>query len=95
MADAVVWVSAFRPEVPAFPAERTLIVLAPPGTALADEPAVFIPVGTPGIDHAAHVFRSDTVVALRARGLIDRGLPDAATVLKAIAAALPEEAPAC
>ncbi|MHA7064434.1 formylmethanofuran dehydrogenase [Azospirillum argentinense] len=95
VADAVVWVSAFRPEVPAFPAERTVIALGPPGTAFTDEPAVFIPVGTPGIDHAAHVFRSDTVVALRARGLIDRGLPDAATVLKAIAAALPEEAPAC
>ncbi|WP_247895954.1 formylmethanofuran dehydrogenase [Azospirillum brasilense] len=95
VADAVIWVSAFRPEVPAFPAEQTVIALAPPGTAFVDEPAVFIPVGTPGIDHSAHVFRSDTVVALRARGLIDRGLPDGASVLKAIAAALPEEAPAC
>ncbi|OYD82121.1 formylmethanofuran dehydrogenase [Azospirillum brasilense] len=95
VADAVVWVSAFRPEVPAFPAGQTVIALASPGTAFADEPAVFIPVGTPGIDHPAHVFRSDTVVALRARRLVDRGLPDAATVLKAIVAALPPEAPAC
>ncbi|WP_353861342.1 formylmethanofuran dehydrogenase [Azospirillum formosense] len=95
VSDAVVWVSAFRPEVPAFPAEQTVIALAPPGTVFADEPAVVIPVGTPGIDHAAHVFRSDTVVALRARGLIDRGLPDVAAVLTAIAAALPQEAPAC
>ncbi|KAA0687487.1 formylmethanofuran dehydrogenase [Azospirillum brasilense] len=95
VADTVVWVSAFRPEVPTFPAGQTVVALAPPGTAFADEPAVFIPVGTPGIDHPAHVFRSDTVVALRARGLIDRGLPDAATVLKAIAAALPQESPPC
>ena len=95
VADAVVWVSAFRPEVPAFPAGQTVIALAPPGTAFANELEVFIPVGTPGIDHPAHVFRSDTVVALRARGLIDRGLPDAATVLKAIAAALPQEALGC
>ncbi|AWJ82182.1 formylmethanofuran dehydrogenase (plasmid) [Azospirillum sp. TSH58] len=95
VADAVVWVSSFRPEVPAFPADKAIIALAPPGTAFADEPAVFIPVGTPGIDHAGHVFRSDTVVALRARRLIDRGLPDAATVLTAIAAALPQEASTC
>ena len=95
VADAVVWVSAFRPEVHTFPAGQTVIALAPPGTAFAEEPAVFIPVGTPGIDHPAHVFRSDTVVALRARGLIDRGLPDVEAVLKAIAAALPQEAPAC
>lgn len=95
VADTVVWVSAFRPEVPTFPAGQTVVALAPPGTVFTDEPAVFIPIGTPGIDHPAHVFRSDTVVALRARGLIDRGLPDGATVLKAIAAALPQEAPAC
>ncbi|AWJ93756.1 formylmethanofuran dehydrogenase (plasmid) [Azospirillum baldaniorum] len=95
VADAVVWVSTFRPEVPAFSAGQTVIALAPSGTAMAEEPAVFIPVGTPGIDHPAHVFRSDTVVALRARRLIDRGLPDVATVLKAIAAALPQEAPTC
>ncbi|MDQ2104100.1 molybdopterin-binding domain-containing protein [Azospirillum isscasi] len=95
VADCVLWISAFRPEVPAFPAGKAVIALAPPGTAFPAEPVVFIPVGTPGIDHPAHVFRSDTVVALRARGLIDRGLPDAAAVLKAIAAALPQEAPAC
>ncbi|NUB26120.1 formylmethanofuran dehydrogenase [Azospirillum brasilense] len=95
VADTIVWVSAFRPEVPTFPAGQTVVALAPPGTVFTDEPAVFIPIGTPGIDHPAHVFRSDTVVALRARGLIDRGLPDGATVLKAIAAALPQEAPAC
>lgn len=95
VADLVLWISSFRAEVPAFPAGKTVIALAPPGTAFSDEPAVFIPVGTPGIDHPAHLFRSDTVVALRARGLIDRGLPDVATVLKGIAAALPKEVPAC
>ena len=95
VADVILWISAFRPEVPGFPAGKTVVALAPPGTAFPEEPAVFIPVATPGIDHPAHVFRSDTVVALRAGGLIDRGLPDVATVLKAIAAALPQEAPAC
>ncbi|HYH17939.1 MAG TPA: formylmethanofuran dehydrogenase [Azospirillum sp.] len=94
-ADAILWISAFRPEVPAFPAGKPVVALAPPGTAFAQEPAVFIPVGTPGIDHAGHVFRGDTVVALRTGRLIDRGLPDAAKVLNAILAALPQEAAAC
>ena len=94
-ADLVLWISAFRPEVPAFPADKPVIALAPPGTAFAAEPAVFIPVGTPGIDHAAHVFRGDTVVAVRTGRLIDRGLPDTAAVLRTIADALPQEAAVC
>lgn len=91
VADAALWISAFRPEVPDFPADTPVVALAPPGTVFAQEPAVFIPVGTPGIDHAGHVFRGDTVVALRAGRLIDRGLPGVATVLNAILAALPQE----
>jgi len=91
VADAVLWISAFRPEVPDFPVGKPVVALAPPGTVFAAEPAVFIPVGTPGIDHAGHVFRGDTVVALRTGRLIDRGLPDVATVLNAILAALPQE----
>ncbi|WP_431854755.1 formylmethanofuran dehydrogenase [Azospirillum sp.] len=91
-ADAVLWISAFRPEVPAFPPGKAVVALAQPGTAFAAEPAVVIPVGTPGIDHAAHVFRGDSIVALRTGRLIDRGLPDVAAVLTAVAAALPQEA---
>jgi len=34
-------------------------------------------------------------VALRAGRLIDRGLPDTAAVLRAVAAALPQEMAAC
>jgi formylmethanofuran dehydrogenase subunit B len=94
-ADVILWVSAFGTAVPAFPPGCGVIVLAPPGTAVAAEPAVWLPVGTPGIDHAAHVFRTDTVVALRAGRLIDRGLPTAASVLRTIAAALQPEAAAC
>lgn len=94
-ADVVLWISAFRPELPVFPAGTTVIALTPPGTAFVADPAVHIPVGIPGIDHPAHVFRTDTVVALRAGRLIDRGLPDTASVLRAVAAALPQEAAAC
>lgn len=92
-ADLILWISAFRPDIPTFPTDKPVIALAPPGTVFATEPTVFIPVGTPGIDHAAHVFRGDTVVALRTGRLVDRGLPDVARVLNAVTAALPETIP--
>jgi len=52
------------------------------------EPAVFIPVGTPGIDHAGHAYRMDNVVAMRLKKLRDSTLPSSADVLRAIEQAL-------
>ena len=80
-ADVTLWVSAFRPEIPPFTTDGAVIMLAPPEMAMTPEPALFIPVGTPGIDHGGDVFRADSVVALHADGLIDRGLPSVADVI--------------
>jgi len=52
------------------------------------EPDVFIPVGTPGIDHSGHAYRLDNVVAIRLKKLRDSGLPSTAEVLTAIEQAL-------
>jgi formylmethanofuran dehydrogenase subunit B len=88
--DAVVWISAFRDTVPAgLPAN--LIALAPPGTKLDRVPAVQIPVGTPGIDHAGQIFRMDNVVALPLRGLLQRNLPSVADVLDRMTRVLAKE----
>ena len=65
---------------------------APPEMAMTPEPALFIPVGTPGIDHAGDVFRADSVVALHAGMLIDRGLPSVAGVVGRILVALDQTA---
>jgi formylmethanofuran dehydrogenase subunit B len=54
----------------------------------AKEPTVFIPVGTPGIDHAGHAFRMDNVVAIRLKKCRDSGLPSTAEVLNTIEQAL-------
>ena len=51
-ADAVLWLSAFKGGSLPFETKIPTIVLGAPGTAFAREPEVFIPVGTPGIDHA-------------------------------------------
>jgi formylmethanofuran dehydrogenase subunit B len=87
-ADALVWVQAFN--VNAVPPETTLptIVVGRSGMTFAKEPAVFIPVGTPGIDHAGHAYRMDNVVAIRLKKCRDSGLPSTAEVLNAIEQAL-------
>lgn len=87
-ADALVWVQAFNanavPPVTGLPT----IVIGRSGMTFEKEPDVFIPVGTPGIDHAGHAFRMDNVVAIRLKKLRESGLPSTAQVLAAIEQAL-------
>ena len=53
--------------------------------------AVHIPVATPGIDQAGHLYRTDNVVAVRMRKLVERGLPAAHEILSQIVARLGEK----
>jgi formylmethanofuran dehydrogenase subunit B len=89
-ADALVWVNAFN--VNAVPPESDLptIVIGRSGMKFTKEPDVFVPVGTPGIDHAGHAYRTDNVVAIRLKKLRESGLPSTAEVLSAIEHALQE-----
>ncbi|MGZ5607581.1 MAG: formylmethanofuran dehydrogenase subunit B [Methylobacter sp.] len=87
-ADALVWVQAFNtkavPPVTALPT----IVVGRSGMTFSKEPDVFIPVGTPGIDHVGHAYRMDNVVAIRLKKLRESGLPSTSDVLHAIEQAL-------
>jgi formylmethanofuran dehydrogenase subunit B len=56
--------------------------------ALADEPAVFLPVATPGIDAPGHLLRSDKVVSLRLPQLRASALPSVARAIEALLARL-------
>ena len=89
--DALLWVSSFGPE-PALPA-TTLprVVLGHPASAPPPGPAttVFIPVSTPGIGTAGHLFRTDGVVLLPLVPLEADALPSVAAVASKLAAALP------
>ncbi|MGZ8195930.1 MAG: formylmethanofuran dehydrogenase subunit B [Methylosarcina sp.] len=89
-ADALVWVQAFNAKAtpPADPIPT--IVIGRSGMTFSKEPDVFIPVGTPGIDHAGHAYRMDNVVAIRLKKLRDCGLPSTADALNAIEHALCE-----
>lgn len=87
-ADVLVWIHAFNTQaVPPVTALPT-IVIGRSGMVFENEPDVFIPVGTPGIDHAGHAYRMDNVVAIRLKRLRDSGLPSATEVLNAIAISL-------
>ncbi|OAI14806.1 formylmethanofuran dehydrogenase subunit B [Methylomonas koyamae] len=87
-ADALVWVNAFNTSAKPPITELPTIVVGRSGMVFDKEPDVFIPVGTPGIDHAGHAYRLDNVVAIRLKKLRDSGLPSTAEVLHAIEQAL-------
>lgn len=87
--DAFLWVQAFNSNaVPPYGGQIPTVVVARSGMVFEEEPEVFIPVGTPGIDHAGHAYRLDNVVAIRLKKLRDSGLPSTAEVLTAIEQAL-------
>lgn len=87
-ADARLWVSAYSPTRLPDKFSVPTIVLAPPGAVFDPEPDVYIPIGTPGVDHAGHYTRTDKVVALPLRKLREIGLPSVADVVASIEAAL-------
>ena len=87
-ADALIWVQAFNAKaVPPVTGLPTIVVCRS-GMTFAKEPDVFIPVGTPGIDHTGHAYRMDNVVAIRLKKLRESGLPSTFDVLNAIEQAL-------
>ena len=63
-------------------------MLGTPGLKLAKPPEVFIPIGTPGVDHAGRLVRVDNVVSLPLKNLGRSELPSAASIFSAIEAAL-------
>ncbi|MDX2309245.1 MAG: formylmethanofuran dehydrogenase [Hyphomicrobium sp.] len=86
--DCLVWLSTFTPDLAPPPSKVPLILIGTPGTPSPATPAVFIPVGTPGADHAGRIVRCDNVVSLPLRDLGRSKLPRAADILSAIEAAL-------
>lgn len=86
--DALVWVQAFSTGSVPPVTDLPTVVVGRSGMTFAKEPDIFIPVGTPGIDHAGHAYRMDNVVAIRLKKLRESALPSTAEVLTAIEQAL-------
>lgn len=87
-ADVLLWVQAFNVNAKPPACDIPAIVVGRCGMTFDKEPDVFMPVGTPGIDHPGHAYRTDNVVAIRLKQLRDIGLPSTAQVLSAIEAAV-------
>ena len=83
-ADLLLHTGAFRPDPPPAFDRGPVIALAHPETEFAREPEVFIPVGTPGVDHGGQVFRMDGVVCLPLEGVREAGLASVAQATTAI-----------
>lgn len=86
--DLLVWIASYTPDLSPPGTDIPTIVLGTPGLKLAHTPKVFIPIGTPGADHAGLIVRCDNVVSLPLRDLKRSSLPRAADVLDQIEAAL-------
>ena len=86
--DLLVWIAAISPDFVPPATKLPTIMLGTPGLAPEGAPSVFIPVGTPGLDHAGRMVRVDNVVSLALKNLGRSDLPPAAEVLSAIEAAL-------
>jgi len=86
--DFLLWISSFNVDrIPPQTNAKT-VVLGRSGMSFEQEPEVFIPVGTPGIDHVGRTFRCDNVVSVPLRKLRDSGLPSTFDVLTAVEQAL-------
>jgi formylmethanofuran dehydrogenase subunit B len=86
-ADMLMWVSSFHASRTPPDTAVPTVVLGRAGMTFEREPAVYIPVGTPGIDHTGHLFRTDRVVVLPLGQLRATSLPSVADAIVAIEAA--------
>jgi formylmethanofuran dehydrogenase subunit B len=91
-ADALRWISSFDPERTPPKTNVPTVVFGDAHMTFDQEPEVFIPVGTPGIDHKGILFRIDNVVSLPVKQLRAIGLPTLGEVLTAVEQSLPAAA---
>lgn len=78
--DALLWVSTFNPKPPPNFAGPS-IVIGHPNTQFERPPAAFIPVGVPGVQDSATVFRMDGSIALPIKKLQASPLPRLVNVI--------------
>ena len=90
--DALLWVASFDAQAEPPPNRLPMVVLGHPALAAASlrsgVPTVFIPVATPGIGSAGHLFRTDGTVLMPLDAVYRDRLPSVADVVGQIMSAL-------
>lgn len=79
--DLLIWISPLDPSPPP-ETQQSTVAIAHPKMPLSESVDVFIPAGIPGVDHAGHMFRTDSIVSLPLRKVRDSSLQPAAVILK-------------
>ena len=83
--DAMVWISSISKGIqPSYKTDIPTIALTTPAMGFKSTPAVYIPVGTPGIDHGGRMIRCDNVVTQRLAQVRAVNLPSLSAVLQKI-----------
>ncbi|MBN8489216.1 MAG: formylmethanofuran dehydrogenase, partial [Burkholderiales bacterium] len=85
-ADLLLWISAYGESMPpARPGLRRIVLgAADQAHLLLESDTIFLPVGTPGLDHGGHLHRTDGVVVLPLFAERRSELPSVAAVLDAL-----------
>jgi formylmethanofuran dehydrogenase subunit B len=87
-ADLLIWIASFR-HLPPPETDLPTVVVGGASGAPGRPVEIFIPVGTPGLDHAGSIYRTDSVVAMPLRKLRETGLPSVGEVVGLIEQRLP------
>lgn len=82
--DALLWISSFDSTLAMPNTSAPTIVLSRPSRRAAQGADVYIPLATPGLDHAGNLTRTDSVVSLRLKKLRELNLPECSSVLESI-----------
>lgn len=85
--DAMLWISSFDSSILPPKTKIPTIILGRPDLKLSFKPDVFIPIGTPGVDHKGHLFRTDSVVSLpltQLRNATNSSVSDVLTAINAL-----------
>lgn len=83
--DSLLWVASFGPELRVPSTALPTVVIGHPALPVPAGTRVYIPVATPGIGRAGHLFRTDGVVLMPLQALRDDPLPGVDAVASALA----------
>ncbi|MEE9331526.1 MAG: formylmethanofuran dehydrogenase [Methylophilaceae bacterium] len=86
--DALIWVNSFSPEKTVPDTGTPTVVIGNPNMKFDNEPDVFIPIATPGLDCAGTMIRVDSNVILPLKQVRETQLPTLAEVFLQVEAAL-------
>ena len=82
--DLVVWIDSFHEERIILKKNIKSVLLGTPNHPQKKNADIFIPLGTPGLDHNSHLLRADKVVAMPLKKIRNISLPSVSDVLKKV-----------